>query len=104
MGCLDFTRPAAELERWIRGLNPWPTAYTYWRNKQLKLWKAEVAEGCGNPGEIVEVGRDSLTVQTGEGRLVIKELQMEGRPRMQTGDFLRGNAVEAGETLGAKQE
>lgn len=104
MGCLDFTKSAVELERWIRGLNPWPTAYTYLRNKQLKLWRAEIADGSGNPGEIVEVGKDFLTVQTGEGRLVIKELQIEGKPRMKTGDFLRGNAVEVGEILGEKQE
>lgn len=102
MGYLDFSKSAAELERWIRGLNPWPTAYTYLKKKQLKIWKAEITEGLGNPGEVVEVGKDFFSVQTGENRLVIRELQLEGKPRMKAGDFLRGNSVTVGELLGER--
>lgn len=100
MGRLDFTRSAAELERWIRGLNPWPSAYSYLNGKQCKLWKAEAVPGDGVPGTVTEVSRDSFTVQTGDGRLVIRELQLEGKPRMKTGDFLRGNRVTAGQRFG----
>ncbi|MDO4316821.1 MAG: methionyl-tRNA formyltransferase [Lachnospiraceae bacterium] len=100
MGRLDFTRSAAELERRIRGLNPWPSAYSYLNGKQCKLWSAEAVPGDGEPGTITEVGRDSFTVQTGDGRLVILELQLEGKPRMKTGDFLRGNRITAGQRFG----
>lgn len=99
-GRLDFTRSAAELERRIRGLNPWPSAYSYLNGKQCKLWKAEAAPGDGEPGTITEVGRDSFSVQTGDGRLVILELQLEGKPRMKTEDFLRGNRITVGQRFG----
>lgn len=100
MGRLDFTRSAAELERLIRGLNPWPSAYSYLNGKQCKLWKAETAPGDGIPGTVTEVTRESFTVQTGDGRLVIRELQLEGKPRMKTGDFLRGNRITVGQQFG----
>ncbi len=100
MGQLDFTRSAAELERLIRGLNPWPSAYSYLNGKQCKLWKAETAPGDGIPGTVTEVTRESFTVQTGDGRLVIRELQLEGKPRMKTGDFLRGNRITVGQQFG----
>lgn len=100
MGRVDFTRSAAELERLIRGLNPWPSAYSYFNGKQCKLWKAETVPGDGIPGTVTEVNRESFTVQTGDGRLVIRELQLEGKPRMKTGDFLRGNRITVGQQFG----
>lgn len=97
LGRLDFNRPALELERLIRGLNPWPSAYTKLGDKTLKIWDADVAEERqGNPGEIIEIGRDYFLVAAGEGALSIKELQLEGKKRMKTDAFLRGCTIETG--------
>ncbi len=102
MGKIDFSLPAIVIERLIRGLNPWPSAYTYLEGKTLKLWKAEVSEGeyQGAPGQVVEVGKDSLKVMTGDGLLAIKELQLEGKKRMAVEAFLRGYPVQTGLILG----
>ena len=108
MGDLDFSKPAVQLERWIRGLNPWPTAYTKLNGKMLKLWKAEVvpAEELGKtsknfePGAIIAVAKDSFDILTGNGVLRMKELQLEGKRKMTTEEFLRGFSLEAGTILG----
>lgn len=97
LGSLDFNRPAVELERLIRGLNPWPSAYTKLGDKTLKIWDADVVEERqGKPGEIIEIGRDYFLVAAGEGALSIKELQLEGKKRMKTDAFLRGCTIETG--------
>ena len=108
MGNLDFSKPAVQLERWIRGLNPWPTAYTKLDGKMLKLWKAEVLssetltkeEKNMMTGTIVSVAKDSFDVLTGDGILRVKELQLEGKRKMTTEEFLRGFGLEAGTVLG----
>ena len=108
LGKLDFSRPAAELERLIRGLNPWPSAYTSYHGKQLKIWAAEVEGTNGDavsgqdaaPGTIVEVTKHIIKVATGQGLLCISELQLEGKKRMSTHDFLLGVKAVAGEILG----
>ena len=101
LGNVDFSMPAAAIERLIRGLNPWPSAYTFYNGKTMKLWKAEVVPGTdAAPGQIVSVDKQSFTVQTGEGGLRILELQLEGKKRMDAGAFLRGCALSAGEMLG----
>ena len=100
LGKLDFDKPAVVLERLIRGLNSWPSAYTSFRGKQLKIWEAEVVDAKGTPGTIVAVDKESITIATGEGGLRILSLQLEGKKRMDTKDFLLGYPVEAGEVFG----
>lgn len=103
MGKIDFTKKAAELDRLIRGLTPWPSAFTGYRGKQLKIWRAEaVAEDTASHscGEIVKVDKDSITVATGGDALKIYELQLEGKKRMTTHDFLLGVTMKQGEILG----
>lgn len=101
MGRLDLTWEAGKLERYIRGLNSWPSAFTGYHGKTLKIWKAVVLEQetGEKPGTIVEVGKDSFTVQTGKGCLKLLEVQLEGKKRMDTGSFLRGVKVEKGDIL-----
>ena len=96
MGLVDWTKPAVEIERLIRGLNPWPSAYTFVEGKQLKLWKATVVEKTGKPGTVIDVNKNGFTVACGEEALEINELQLEGKKRMASGDFLRGYSIEAG--------
>lgn len=102
LGKLDFAKSALELERLIRGLNPWPSAYTYIEGKMLKIWEADVTEGSqgAGPGTVTEVSRDSFTVQTGQGGLQIHSLQLEGKKRMATEAFLRGFPMQKGMKLG----
>lgn len=105
LGEIDWTKPAEELECLIRGLNPWPSAYTKLKGKTLKIWKAYVEEsskqtGCQEAGTIIESGRAGLIVQTGQGSLKLLEVQLEGKKRMETDAFLRGYPVENGTRLG----
>jgi methionyl-tRNA formyltransferase len=103
MGLLDFNQPAVRLERMIRGLNPWPSAYTYLDGKTLKLWQASVEPFGDNgavPGQVVELRKDSFVVATGDGALIIRELQLEGKKRMTADAFLRGYPIALGTILG----
>ena len=108
MGNLNFSKSAIELERFVRGLNPWPTAYTKLHGKILKIWKAEVAseqmlskeQRQQEFGTIVTVEKDAFGILTGEGILVVKELQLEGKRRMTVEEFLRGFSLELGTLLG----
>ena len=99
LGSLDFKRPAKELECYIRGLNPWPSAYTKLDGKTLKIWKATVLDKTGTPGEVIEVTKDSMVIACGEGALSLTEVQLEGKKRMPIADFLRGYNVEVHTTL-----
>lgn len=107
MGDIDWSQSAASIERLIRGLNPWPSAYTRWNGKTIKIWEADVVkdEEGGSAaqealaGQIVCSDRQSLMVKTGEGLLSIQELQMEGKRRMDIEAFLRGCPVPQGGML-----
>ncbi|NLK73810.1 MAG: methionyl-tRNA formyltransferase [Clostridiales bacterium] len=102
MGHIDFAKPAVEIERLIRGLNPWPSAYTHYEGKSLKIWSAEVVSTDikAEPGDVIEIRKDAFIVMTGEGALAVKELQLEGKKRMATEAFLRGNNLAPGTKLG----
>lgn len=102
LGNIDWTRPAVEIERLIRGLNPWPSAYTIWNEKTMKIWDADVVdeEKTAEPGTIIEVTKQTFSVQTGEGALRINELQIPGKKKMSADAFLRGYQVKTGEKLG----
>ena len=101
MGKIDFNDEAVVIERLIRGMNPWPSAYTSFNGKTLKIWDADVIEKeyDGVPGEIVEIDKDSFVIKTGKGALKILSLQLEGKKRMDTDAFLRGVKIEKGVIL-----
>lgn len=98
LGNIDWKKPAVELERLVRGLNPWPSAYTHLNNKTFKIWKAKVIpkDSEYQPGCIVRADKHDLIVQTGEGQLALLEVQLEGKKRMEADAFLRGNQLEEG--------
>ncbi len=106
-GKIDWTKGAAEIERLIRGLDPWPCAYTSLQGKQLKLWSACVKEAPGTasvqPGTVTAVTKDAVEIQTGRDILVLKQVQLEGKKRMDVSAFLRGFHVEAGMVLGQQE-
>lgn len=101
LGSIDWTRDAASIECLIRGLDPWPSAYTRLGNKTLKIWKAQVVRGepQAAPGCIVRAARDGILVQTGRGLLNLIEVQLEGKKRMPVEAFLNGCPVEEGTFL-----
>jgi methionyl-tRNA formyltransferase len=99
IGRLNFEMGAKEMERLIRGVNPWPGAYTTYKGKTLKIWGADVSEGKGKPGTVAYVSKDEIGVCTADGVIVFTEVQLEGKKRMPVKDFLLGNAVNVGETL-----
>lgn len=98
MGNIDWNGSAKQIECLIRGLNPWPSAYTKLGDKSLKIWKAEVLpdEKKAAPGCILSAGKEGIKVQTGDGILALTEIQLEGKKRMSTEAFLNGYTVEAG--------
>ena len=101
-GVIDWNKSAAEIERLIRGLNPWPSAYTKLDGKTFKIWKASVINenSSQKSGCVCKVGKNNLDVQTGEGVLSLMEVQLEGKKRMEIDAFLRGYQVEEGTLLG----
>ncbi len=102
IGLIDWETNASAIERKVRGLNSWPSAYTLSHGKNIKIWKAEVMPEQENavPGRIRTVEKDALVVETGCGDLRITEVQLEGKKRMSVQDFLRGNRMETGDILG----
>ena len=101
LGDIDWNQDAVSIERLIRGLNPWPSAYTMWNGKTIKIWAADVIkdESPANSlpcGGVALSDRHCLAVRTGDGLLSIKELQMEGKKRMDVEAFLRGYPVQEG--------
>lgn len=103
-GKLDFTDSAERLERYIRGLNPWPSAYTYKDGKGIKFWSASVSYDKFEPcpcGTLVSVKDGMLWIMTGNGILQVKELQPEGKRRMTTEEFLRGYPLTPGVVFGS---
>ena len=119
LGDIDWNQDAVSIERLIRGLNPWPSAYTMWNGKTIKIWAADViagreaaeflsesgvpAETGTAPGTVVCSDKRGLLVCTGGGLLSIRELQMEGKKRMDTPAFLRGYPIPAGDVFVKKE-
>ena len=99
MGNIDFNRPAVEIHRLIRGLTPWPSAYTFYKGKQMKVWEVTIEDSTVNaiPGTVAEVTKNTIKVACSEGLLCIMSLQLEGKKRMSTHDFLLGVKVQPGE-------
>lgn len=102
MGQIDFSKSAREIECLIRGMNPWPSAYTSLNGKTLKVWEAEVlTENSGEePGTVIDVTKDAIVAACKEGALKLLEIQMAGKKRMKVSAFLLGYQVEKGMKLG----
>lgn len=103
LGDINWEQSAVEIERLIRGLNPWPSAYTDWNGKTMKIWEADAVPGENTekaPGTITDVTKDDFAVQTGDGQLRVRALQIPGKKRMEADAFLRGYQVKVGEHLG----
>lgn len=104
MGNIDWTEPAEKIERLIRGLYPWPCAYTTFDGKNLKLLGAEIVESdsdsVSEAGQVISVGKKILVIGTGKGALSIKSLQPEGKKPMDIVAFLNGYNINVGDKFG----
>ena len=106
MGEIDFNKSASELDRLVRGLSPWPSAYTFIDDKMLKIWDVEVLADNSyenaSVGEIVKVDKENIYVKTADGILKLEDVQLQGKKKMDCASFLRGYKVEEGTILGKK--
>lgn len=103
MGNIDWSMPAEQIERLVRGLNSWPSAYTFWQGRMLKIWQSTVTgePAQGEPGTVAAVDKKAIYVNCGEGTLALHEVQLEGKKRMPVQAFLLGYSVEAGQKFTA---
>ena len=104
LGNLDFTRPAVELERLMRGLDPAPAAYSFIDGKLLKLFGADVVDSdkeysAQECGIITNITKNTFDITTGAGVLRVNEVQLEGKKRMDAASFLRGCRLTEGTAL-----
>lgn len=109
-GCIDWQEESAGIARKVRGLHSWPSAYTFFRTKRMKIWEAKDS-GCGQKqnkavpaGSIIQVEKEAFFVQTGNGVLRVTGVQLEGKKRMTVKEFLLGCQVKTGEILGKEEE
>lgn len=101
-GLIDWTLSAASLTNRVRGLSPWPGAYTFLGDERWNIWKA-ASQGIAStaiPGTIVTVKKQSILVATGDGLLEIREIQTANSKRMAVAQFLAGHRVTVGQQLG----
>lgn len=101
-GLIDWTMKATALAHRVRGLSPWPGAYTFLGGERWNIWKA-VSTGeatTEKPGTIVAVDKQSIRVATGDGMLEVREIQAANSKRMPVSQFLAGHKVTAGTQLG----
>ncbi|NOZ63852.1 MAG: methionyl-tRNA formyltransferase, partial [Caldiserica bacterium] len=102
-GKIDWEKSAREIYNLVRGLNPWPTAYTFLNGKRLILWKIDVVaeeDRGGEPGEVIEIEKERVIVATGKGVISLQEVQLEGKKRLPVREFLKGYRVEKGMKIG----
>lgn len=103
-GKIDWSRPAAAIERHVRAMSPWPSAFTTWQGKQLKVLRAEIGRTdhpTKLPNGTVSVDRNHVCVQCGVEALRLLEVQLEGKRAMSGDDFARGHPAFDGAVVGS---
>ncbi len=98
-GLIDWKRPATELHCWIRGLDPWPTAYSFLGQKRFRFFAPEVVSPAAQspPGTLLCADKDGLLIATGENALLVREIQPEGGKRMSVNAFICGHPLSVGD-------
>jgi methionyl-tRNA formyltransferase len=99
---IDWHKPAVEIERMVRAYIPWPGTQATWNGQMVKILKVECKrqEAGGKTGEVVKLSDGSIGVVTGDGLLVLKEIQLAGRKALKAEDFVRGQPKFVGAMLG----
>lgn len=101
LGHIDFSKTAREIHNLVRGVNPWPSAYTTYMDKKMKVWKTKILDenSTKEPGTILKVDKEGIKVSTGDKVLLITEIQMPNKKRMEVKEFIKGNTLEVGTVL-----
>lgn len=102
LGQIDFSKSARDIHNLVRGVNPWPSAYTTYKGQTMKVWKTKVLNETSDkhPGTILKVDKEGIRVSTNDNILLIKEIQMPGKKRVLVEEYIKGNNIETGEVLG----
>ena len=98
-GRIDWSMDADYLARLIRAMNPWPGAFSYLSGDIIKIWSARAERGNATPGMIKEIGEAGVTVGTGAGVLILRELQAAGKKRLPAHQFVLGKRLNPGDTF-----
>ncbi|KPI50734.1 methionyl-tRNA formyltransferase [Clostridioides difficile] len=102
LGNIDFSKSAREIHNLVRGVNPWPSAYTTYNGVTMKVWKTKVLneKSTKGAGTIIDVSKEGIKVSTRDKVLLIEEIQMPNKKRMLVGEYIKGNTIETGLVLG----
>ena len=98
LGHIQWDKQAFEIHNLVRGLLPWPSAYTYYKERLLKILRTDVvgSDACGSPGEVIEMTKEGFVVATGKGNVLVKEVHLESSKAMKAQSFIAGHALEKG--------
>jgi methionyl-tRNA formyltransferase len=96
---IQWAGDANRIRNQIKGMVPWPIAFTWWGGRRLKVYRARIGTHTGAPGEVIALAR-GIEVACGTGSLIIEELQLEGGRRIGGEEFVRGHRLTPGERLG----
>ena len=102
MGEINWKETTLHIDAKIRGLNPWPGGYTYYKGEVMKIWKAVPSQTVETvePGTVLEVSKEGIWVKTLDGSLLVEEIQMPNKKRMPVSEYIKGNTIEVGTLLG----
>lgn len=102
LGQIDFSKSAKEIHNLVRGVNPWPSAYTTYKGQTMKIWKTKVLSESSDkaPGTILKVDKEGIRVSTKDNVILISEIQMPGKKRVLVEEYIKGNSIETNEILG----
>ncbi|MBS6507720.1 MAG: methionyl-tRNA formyltransferase [Paraclostridium bifermentans] len=103
LGNIDWKKSAIYIHNLVRGINPWPSAYTTYEGQTMKIWKTKVIDKNSDkdPGTIISVDKEGINVSTSEGIVQIKEIQMAGKKRMEVPEYIKGNNINTDIILGS---
>ena len=102
LGNIDWNKSAKEIHNLVRGVNPWPSAYTTYQDNTMKVWKSKVLSETSDKtcGTILKVDKDGMRVSTKDNVILIEELQMPGKKRVLVSEYIKGNSIESDKVLG----
>ena len=101
MGKIDWNESGESIKNLVRGLKPWPTAYTFYKKNNVKIHRVELCSKFkeGENGEIVKVDNEGIFVNSEDSCIIIKELQFPGKRKIRVEDFIKGNEIKVGTIL-----
>jgi methionyl-tRNA formyltransferase len=99
-GLIDWDRDPQVIKNLVRGMTPWPGAFTYLDEKFLKIYRLRIGDGTGSPGTVLAVGKDGIEVACAGGSVILEEVQLEGKKRLPVREFLAGCRIDPGTILG----